>query len=62
MTFVGDAQRLGVELVEQVNQRTELRRLIFGTELEGLNGASNDLPGRHAERARLHIERRPLLR
>src|SRR5437660_11359187 len=49
------AMSLPVDIgVEQVNQRTELRRLFFGTELEGLNGASNDLPGRHAEHAPSH--------
>lgn len=62
MTFVGNLQRLRVELVEHVDEGTELSCLFLGAELEGLNGTSNNLPGGYAERTRLGVERSPLVR
>jgi hypothetical protein len=62
MTFVGYPQRLGMKLVEHVDQGAQLGRLFLGAELEGLNGAPNDLSGGDAKCARLGVERSPLLR
>jgi hypothetical protein len=56
MTFVGYPQRLGMKLVEHVDQGAQLGRLFLGAELEGLNGAPNDLAGGDAERTRFGVE------
>ena len=61
MTFVGNPQRLRVELVERFDECTKLSCLFLVAELEGLNGTSNNLPGGYAERTRLGVERSPLV-
>jgi len=45
-----------VDLVEHIDQGAQLGRLFLGAELESLNGAPNDLPGRDAERTRFSVE------
>ena len=50
------------ELRKAFDESPELRRLLLGVQLEGLDRTPNDLPGRHAEGTRLGVERGPLLR
>jgi hypothetical protein len=45
-----------MKLVEHVDQSAKLGRFFLGAQLEGLNGAPNDLPGGDAERTRFRVE------